>query len=138
MAQPAVRLTADAARPDWAERLEPLLQRVEQRLVDLQSALGARDMPCIELHASELQRALATAVEAFVQAARQGGVPMALRRRLAKAGAQIAAQRDALARATAALDRAIDVLMPGFGTPLMLYSAQGTPAHRSASASIQA
>ena len=49
-----------------------------------------------------------------------------LRRRLALAGAQVAAQRDALARATAALDRAIDVLMPSPGTAL--YSAGGTHA----------
>ena len=35
--------------------------------------------------------------------------------RLAVAGGQVAAQREALARATAALDRAIDVLLPGLG-----------------------
>jgi len=39
-------------------------------------------------------------------------VPPALRQRLALAGSQVAAQRESLARATAALDRAIDVLMP--------------------------
>jgi len=35
-----------------------------------------------------------------------------LRRRLASASGQVAAQRESLARATAALDRAIDVLLP--------------------------
>ena len=35
-----------------------------------------------------------------------------LRQRLALAGGQVAAQREALARATASLDRAIDVLIP--------------------------
>lgn len=109
--------------------LEAVLQPVEQRLQDLQAALAARDMPCTELHASELQRSLAIAVERFMQAARRGGVPSDLRHRLALAGAQVAAQRDALARATAAMDRALDVLMPGFGTSPLLYSAQGTAEH---------
>lgn len=126
------------ARPDAREALEPLLQRVEHRLHELQSALAARDMPCLELHAGELQRALAVAVEQFMQAARRGGVPTDLRQRLARAGAQVAAQRDALARATAAMDRALDVLMPGFGTGPALYSAQGTPEHRPRGASLQA
>jgi len=117
--------------------LEPLLARVEQRLGDLQIALSARDKPCVELHANELQRALALAVDGFMQAVRHGGVPGELRRRLARVGAQVAAQRDAMARATAALDRAIDVLMPGFGAGPTLYSASGTPEHRNTSGSTQ-
>jgi hypothetical protein len=129
----------DAFRPHGPPAdLEPLLASVEQRLTDLQSALSARDMPCIELHATELQRSLAQAVERFMQVARQGGVPLDLRRRLARAGAQVASQRDALARATAALDRAIDVLMPGFGGMPTVYSANGTPAHPTSSGCIQA
>jgi hypothetical protein len=39
-------------------------------------------------------------------------VPSALRNRLAHASGQVAAPRESLARATAALDRAIDVLLP--------------------------
>lgn len=134
-------LRAAGAAADGAtlhERLLPLLERVEQRLAELQRALGARDMPCIELHASELQRALAGAVEGFVQAARRGGVPHELRRRFALAGAQIAAQRDALARATAALDRALDVLMPGDGSGVVLYQASGAATPRSTSGSVEA
>ena len=50
--------------------LEAVLQRLEQHLDDLQTALGARDMPCIELHAGELQRALVQAIERFHRAAR--------------------------------------------------------------------
>jgi hypothetical protein len=53
-------------------------------------------------------------------AAQHGGVPPPMRLRLAHASAQVARQREALARATAALDRAIEVLMPG-----------AHPAHRS-------
>ncbi len=103
---------------------------------NLQSALSARDMPCIELHAGELQKALSLAVERFMQAARRGGPPLPLRRRLGLASAQVAAQRDALARATAALDRAIDVLMPGHGSAL--YSPSGAQHPRRSRASIEA
>jgi hypothetical protein len=116
--------------------LEAVLQRVEQHLDDLQSALGARDMRCIELHAVELQRALAQAVDRFRHAARRGATPLELRRRLALAGAQVAAQRDALARATAALDRAIDVLMPSSAGAV--YSAAGTHAPRRSPTALQA
>jgi hypothetical protein len=139
MGHAAVR--SDAATPGAADlssntELEALLQRVEQHLDDLQSALSARDMRCIELHAGELQRALAQAVERFMQAARRGGTPLPLRRRLGLASAQVAAQRDALARATAALDRAIDVLMPGQGSAL--YSQSGAPLHRRGRSSVEA
>jgi hypothetical protein len=108
-----------------------VLQRVEQHLDDLQAALGVRDMRCIELHAGELQRALSLALECFRHAARRGATPLALRRRLALAGAKVAAQRDALARATAALDRAIDVLMPS--SDAAVYGAGGTHAPRRSS-----
>jgi hypothetical protein len=122
--------------PDALGELEAVLQRVEQHLDDLQAALSARDMPCIELHAAELQRALTNAMERFMQAARRGGSPLLLRRRLALASAQVASQRDALARATAALDRAIDVLMPG--SMPALYSASGTAQHQRSAGSLKA
>ncbi|MCW5657923.1 MAG: hypothetical protein KIT60_09475 [Burkholderiaceae bacterium] len=112
--------------------LEAVLQRVEQHLDDLQAALGARDMRCIELHAAALQRALSQALERFRHAARHGATPLDLRRRLALAGAQVAAQRDALARATAALDRAIDVLIPT--SAVAVYGADGTHTPRRANA----
>jgi hypothetical protein len=50
-------------------------------------------------------------------------VPPALRERLAQASGQVVAQRESLARATAALDRALDVLLPREGTGL--YSIYG-------------
>jgi hypothetical protein len=82
-----------------------------------------RDTVGIDLHASELHRALAVAVDRFALAARRGSVPPELRHRLASTSGQVAAQRESLARATAALDRAIDVLMPRDGT---LYSTHGS------------
>ena len=57
-------------------------------------------------------RAGAARSSQFSDAARDGPVPPALRKRLASASGQVAAQRESLARATAALDRAIDVLLP--------------------------
>lgn len=93
-------------------QLEDSLADVESRLAALGAALRARDPAAIDLHAGELQRALARAVEQFSSAARDGPVPSALRIRLASASGEVAAQRESLARATAALDRAIDVLLP--------------------------
>ena len=92
--------------------LEASLAAVEQRLSALGDALREHDPQAIEMQASELHRALATAVDRFTHASRAGGVPPPLRRRLAVASGQVAAQRESLARATAALDRAIDVLLP--------------------------
>ncbi len=110
----------DAHSPE----LEARLSAVETRLVALGNALRARDSASIDLHAVELHRALASAVNQFSVAAKSGPLPPALRHRLANASGQVAAQRESLARATAALDRAIDVLLPGDGLPL--YSAVGS------------
>jgi hypothetical protein len=99
-------------QPPAPAELEAALVLVEQRLAALGDALRDRDARAIDAQASELQRALAAAVHRFGQAARRGGVPPALRRRLALTSGQVAAQRESLARATAALDRAIDALLP--------------------------
>lgn len=94
------------------EPLEASLAAVERHLAALGTALRDRDAAAIEQQAGALHRALAAAIHRFNQASRQpGGVPHPLRQRLAMASGQVAAQRESLARATAALDRAIDVLM---------------------------
>lgn len=105
------------------DELEGALAAVESRLTALGEALRARDSRGIDLHATELHRALAQAVDRFALAARSGSIPQALRHRLASTSGQVAAQRESLARATAALDRAIDVLMPRDGAAL--YSSFG-------------
>jgi hypothetical protein len=92
--------------------LEDTLSAVETRLSNLGEALRTRDLDGIDRHAADLHVALAHAVDTFCIAVRSGPVPSALRRRLVAASAQVAAQRESLARATSALDRAIDVLMP--------------------------
>ena len=99
------------------------LTAVELRLAALGNALRSRDAAGIDLHASELHKALASAVNHFSDAARNGPVSPALRDRLVQAGGQVAAQRESLARATAALDRAMDVLLPREGAAL--YSIYG-------------
>lgn len=103
--------------------LEEPLAAVEASLTALGNALRERDSLAIERHAGELHCALAHAVDRFTGAAREGRVPPALRQRLATASGQVAAQRESLARATAALDRAIDALLPRDATAL--YGAQG-------------
>jgi multidrug resistance efflux pump len=108
-----------------AAELEAPLAAVEHRLDALRAALVSQNLPAIDAEAAALHRALAAAVHHFSRAARQGGVPAPLRQRLAVASGQVAAQREALARATAALDRAIDVLLPA--PPVAaLYNASGS------------
>jgi hypothetical protein len=104
--------------------LEQSLVEVETSLAGLGEALRVRDAVAIDQNATGLQAALTHAVDQFAHAARSGGsIPAGLRTRLARASGQVAAQRESLARATAALDRAIDVLIPSDATTL--YSAYG-------------
>lgn len=116
--------------------LEARLAAVEQQLAALGDSLRERDAVGIDTHATELHRALALAVDHFTRAARSGSVPPALRMRLASASGQVAAQRESLARATAALDRAIDVLLPRDGSGL--YSTLGAADRSARSGVIQA
>jgi hypothetical protein len=108
-----------------ASELERPLGDVEHRLSALAAALRDRDAGLIETEAAALHRALAAAVDGFGRAARQGPIPPPLRHRLMAATGQVAAQREVLARATASLDRAIDILLPA-PTP-GIYAADGAP-----------
>lgn len=113
--------------------LEQPLARVETQLAALALALCGTDPTALETAATDLHHALAAAVEHFRRVARAGtAVPEPLRHRLAIASAQVAAQRQALARATAALDRAIDVLIPA-NCPT--YGSAGTGARCAATGS---
>lgn len=114
---PSVRTGSDLEVPVFG---------VEQQLAELQEALRQNDPQALENAANALHRCLAQAVDSFRMTTRNGGqVPRPVRQRLAVASARVAAQRDALARATASLDRAIDVLMPA---PSGVYEASGNPA----------
>jgi hypothetical protein len=111
----ALQLTSELERP---------LAAVEAQLGALALALTRPDADGVDRAAADLHAALAAAIDHFGRAARNGGVPPQLRQRLALAGGQVAAQREALARATASLDRAMDVLLPR-QAPTGLYSAVG-------------
>lgn len=103
--------------------LEPSLSDLEEALGILQSALQGDDPSALDLAARELQGALGRAVDHFRRAALCGPIEPALRQRLRSASVRITVQREALARATASLDRAIDVLLPGTAAT---YGASGT------------
>lgn len=138
--------SAPAATPGSFD-LEPVVDAVELRLATLAQALRERDTEAVELQASELHGALANAVQCFMHVAQHGGVPDAMRRRLARASAAVARQRESLSRATAALDRAIDVLMPmphgaaaaaAANAATAIYGATGTSVKRASGAILRA
>ena len=122
--------------PGSTATLEQTLAAVESRLAALGNALRDRDAAAIDTHATELHRALAQAVDHFARAAKNGPLPPPLRSRLVYASGMVAAQRESLARATAALDRAMDVLIPREAAPV--YGAHGGAERASRSGVIQA
>jgi hypothetical protein len=117
--------------------LEDSVSKVEQRLGALGEALRVHHAEAVEAEAGELQRALAAAVDQLRRSARAGQLPPPLRQRLALASGRVAAQRDSLARASAALDRAIDVLLPA-ASPRGAYSAAGLAERHTRSGMVQA
>ena len=119
-----IHTTQEQKAVQQATALETPLKAVEDQLLALGLALHQQDVAAVDHAASGLHLALAAAVDHFSRAARSGGVPAPLRHRLALASSQVVAQREALARATASLDRAIDVLIPRLA-PSTLYSAAG-------------
>jgi len=118
-------LTTRPAATDRSIELDAVVGDVEQRLANLATALHGRDSAAVEGSAAELHRALANAVQCFMHVAEHGVVPEPLRRRLARASAAVASQRESLARATAALDRAIDALMPMPPASSAFYASSG-------------
>jgi len=131
---PAARVADRTGEPPFgAAELELPVAAVEERLTALGLALHQQDPQAVEREAAGLHTALAIAVAYFARAAQSGGVPAALRHRLALATGQMAAQREALSRATASLDRAIDVLIPGVAASrsVGLYSTSGHGTRRS-------
>ncbi|HET7525913.1 MAG TPA: hypothetical protein VFK10_08230 [Burkholderiaceae bacterium] len=132
MRTPSAPAATGAARAD----IDESLQRLEHHLDDLQASLSARDLPGIEQHAAALQRALSQAATRITRAARSAQPPLVLRRRLGEASVRVAAQRDALARATATLERAMHLLMPPADSTL--YSASGATQHLRNASSLQA
>lgn len=119
------------------DALEESVARVESRLFALGEALRVHHAEAVEAEAAELQRALAAALDQLRRSARDGQLPPQLRQRLALASGHVAAQRESLARASAALDRAIDVLLPA-PAPRAAYSAAGLSERPPCSGMLQA
>jgi hypothetical protein len=109
--------------PDTAA-LESALADVERQLDQLRQALTGQDAEAAERAATQLRVVLGAAVERFAAVSRRGVVPPSIRQRLAVASGQVAAQREALARATSALDQALEILIPR-PSPAAVYSATG-------------
>ena len=121
-----------------AGALEDAVAHIEARLAALGTALRERDALAIEAEAQALQRAFTSAIHRFTAAARHAsGIPLPLRRRLAVARSQVLAQRETLARANAALDRAMNVLLPP-DWPAPAYSADGARSRQSSTGAIGA
>jgi hypothetical protein len=118
--------------------LEDAVAIIELRLAALGQALRERDALAIEASAQALQRAFTSAIHRFTAAAREAdGIPLPLRRRLAIARGQVAAQRETLARANAALDRAMNILLPP-DWPAPAYAADGARSRQSTTGAIGA
>ncbi len=128
MSQPTVSATP----------LEEAVATIEARLAALGTALRDRDALAIEAEAQALQRAFTSAMHRFTAAARSAsGVPLPLRRRLAVARGQVAAQRETLARANAAVERAMNVLLPA-DWPAPAYAADGARARQNTTGTLGA
>jgi hypothetical protein len=112
------------APPDTTE-LEAALAAVEQAIAALGHTLTRQDANAVEAAAGDLQVAMRAAMTSFAQVARRGNMPPPLRKRLAMASGQVAAQREALFRATSALDQALDILIPRPAADASVYSASG-------------
>jgi hypothetical protein len=116
--------TAELPAAQRVAHLEPSVLRLEQALEATGRALCHNDPAALESAAAALHKALQQAVADFRRAAIHGTVAPSLRLRLVAASGQVAAVRQAVARATASLDRAIDVLIPEH-PPTSVYDASG-------------
>ena len=118
------------------DELEAALAGVELQLGRLAEALRERDGAAIDSVAAALQRALGDTLDRFSQHARRhGNLPAALRQRLLLTSSKVNAQRAGLARATAAMEQAVGLLLP---RQPALYTAQGAADQARQSGSLRA
>jgi hypothetical protein len=122
----AARQTAAPAEPSRdASALEGSLSAVEQAIAALGQTLTQRDIAAIEAASTALHDAMRAAMTQFAQVARSGKMPAALRARFALANGQIAAQREALFRATSLVEQNLEILIPRPMAETSVYSASG-------------
>ncbi len=118
-------MTTSAAPTGDTSALEASLSAVEQAIATLGHTLTLRDIAAVEAAATALHDAMRAAMTQFAQVARRGTMPAALRTRFALANAQVAAQREALFRATALVEQNLEILIPRPMAETSVYSASG-------------
>ena len=123
----AVRQNAPAANalPPVASELEVSLAAVELAIATLGHTLAQQDIAAVEAASTALHEAMRAAMTQFAQVARSGSMPAALRTRFALANGQIAAQREALFRATSMVEQNLEILIPRPMAETSVYSASG-------------
>jgi len=115
-------LPSTAAQEDIAPvaPAQATLALLDEQLTALSQALQGRDAQALQAAADQLVAALDAAGPVLRE---PGALTPTLRRQLAYAVGRVAAHREALARATASVDRAIEVLLPA--PAAATYSAAG-------------
>jgi hypothetical protein len=103
---------------------------IEVRLAAMQRAMLAGDPTAIETEATGLQRALSACAPLLADPRNAQRVPPSTRTMIANVRARTSAQREALARAGAAADRALAVVIGQ--SQRALYGADGTATPRPA------
>lgn len=121
----AARQTAPADASRDASALEGSLSAVEQAIAALGQTLTQRDIGAVEAASTALHEAMRAAMTQFAHVARNGKMPPALRNRFALANGQIAAQREALFRATSLVEQNLEILIPRPMAETSVYSAAG-------------
>lgn len=114
--------TPTPAAIDAPDSLESAILTVERHLQSLAQALLDRDGPAVADRSTDLQRALQRTLS-LSSGPRRAALPPALSRRLKGMAAEVAAQRESLGRASAALHRAMNVLLPA--APSDVYAEPG-------------
>lgn len=112
--------------------LASTLNLLDEQLSALSTALQGRDAQALQTAADQLVAALDAASPVLRD---PGALTPDLRRQLAYAVGRVAAHREALARATASVDRAIEVLLPAPAPAAGTYSATGYAERSSATGS---
>ena len=111
--------------PPDTSALETSLAAVELAIATLGQTLTQRDIAAVEAASTALHDAMRAAMAQFAQVAKRGTMPIALRTRFAMANAQVAAQRDALVRATSLVEQHLEILIPRPLAETSVYSASG-------------
>ena len=124
--QTAARHSAQAnTLPPDVSALETSLAAVELAIATLGHTLTRQDIAAVEAASTALHDAMRAAMAQFAQVAKRGTMPVALRARFAMANGQIAAQREALIRATSLVEQNLEILIPRPMAETSVYSATG-------------